>query len=176
MFSALSAHLGLSACANEAIVCPSGALVERAGNFSPTHPPTLTRPLETVPSETDTPRVGSPPPALLRGLAVSKSWCRLRNLHGCTLQRYRAQLHPPSYPCDAITHSDGNDAGRDCGFIGCPTGPRPSILQTSVLWNTPLHSWTGVASEAVNFLVPLSNKLPHLGVVGGYSDGQFSLL
>lgn len=39
-----------------------------------------------------------------------------------------------------------------------------------VLWNAPLHSWTGVASEAVAFLVPLSRYLPNLGLVGGFVE------
>ena len=39
-------------------------------------------------------------------------------------------------------------------------------MQANILWNAPLHSWTGVASEAVDFLVPLALRLPNLGLVG----------
>ena len=40
------------------------------------------------------------------------------------------------------------------------------LLLTSVLWNAPVHSWTGVAEEAVDFLVPLAAKVPHLALTG----------
>lgn len=35
-------------------------------------------------------------------------------------------------------------------------------LYTLVLWNAPMHSWSGVAAEAVNFVVPLTRETPHL--------------
>eukprot|EP00054_Salpingoeca_dolichothecata_P022049 m.143046 g.143046 ORF g.143046 m.143046 type:complete len:469 (+) comp24203_c0_seq1:316-1722(+) len=44
-------------------------------------------------------------------------------------------------------------------------------LQIEVLWNCPLHSWTGVASEAVDFVVPLASLLPNFGVTGGFVEG-----
>ena len=39
-----------------------------------------------------------------------------------------------------------------------------------MLWNAPLHSWSGTASEAMDFIVPLVAELPHLGLVGGCKD------
>jgi hypothetical protein len=39
-----------------------------------------------------------------------------------------------------------------------------------VLWNAPVHSWTGTASEAINLLVPLAPHIRGLGLVGGYDD------
>lgn len=38
-----------------------------------------------------------------------------------------------------------------------------------VLWNAPLHSWTGTASEAVDLLVPLARRVRQLGLVGGWA-------
>lgn len=45
-----------------------------------------------------------------------------------------------------------------------------TVAESEVLWNAPLHSWTGVAAEAVEYLMPLSAVLPNLGLVGGYVD------
>ncbi|KAK3285037.1 hypothetical protein CYMTET_7340, partial [Cymbomonas tetramitiformis] len=49
--------------------------------------------------------------------------------------------------------------------------PKAAVLHdVLVLWNAPLHSWTGVASEAMNFLVPLADSVPGLALVGGYVE------
>eukprot|EP00039_Didymoeca_costata_P018146 m.332278 g.332278 ORF g.332278 m.332278 type:complete len:477 (+) comp16915_c0_seq1:238-1668(+) len=58
-------------------------------------------------------------------------------------------------------------SGPQCEFPDCT---EDEIIYSEILWNTPLHSWTGVASEAVDFLVPLASRLPNLAVVGGYSQ------
>lgn len=56
--------------------------------------------------------------------------------------------------------------GLSCAMAPCEDdGPRGvGTLYTEVLWNTPLHSWTGVASEAVDFVVPLADRMPNLAV------------
>ncbi len=43
---------------------------------------------------------------------------------------------------------------------------RPLKLDVEILWNAPVHSWTGVAEEAVDFVVPLANHIPRLGLAG----------
>eukprot|EP00041_Stephanoeca_diplocostata_P037284 m.1402026 g.1402026 ORF g.1402026 m.1402026 type:complete len:549 (+) comp25009_c0_seq26:146-1792(+) len=48
--------------------------------------------------------------------------------------------------------------------------PLNDTLYSLVLWNAPMHSWTGTASEAIDFVVPLSSVLPNLALVGGYSE------
>ncbi|EDQ91879.1 uncharacterized protein MONBRDRAFT_23116 [Monosiga brevicollis MX1] len=42
-------------------------------------------------------------------------------------------------------------------------------IQARIIWNAPVHSWTGIASEAVDFLVPLAKRIPLLGLTGGYT-------
>jgi hypothetical protein len=62
--------------------------------------------------------------------------------------------------------------GADCKMELCV---EDGMLYTEVLWNTPLHSWTGVASEAVDYLVPLADRLPNLvreRVQGSRGRGQ----
>eukprot|EP00040_Diaphanoeca_grandis_P008129 m.44001 g.44001 ORF g.44001 m.44001 type:complete len:487 (+) comp19547_c0_seq1:158-1618(+) len=51
----------------------------------------------------------------------------------------------------------------------CVTSPT-GRLESQVLWNAPMHSWTGTASEAVNFVVPLSDTISNLNLVGGYEN------
>eukprot|EP00038_Savillea_parva_P012404 m.204452 g.204452 ORF g.204452 m.204452 type:complete len:515 (-) comp22520_c0_seq1:158-1702(-) len=48
-------------------------------------------------------------------------------------------------------------------------------LYTLVMWNAPLHSWSGVAAEAVNFIVPLKQgPLPNLALVGPHEHDYVS--
>jgi hypothetical protein len=49
-------------------------------------------------------------------------------------------------------------------------GRGEALRDLFVLWNAPVHSWTGTASEAINLLVPLAQHVPGLGLVGGYDD------
>lgn len=49
-------------------------------------------------------------------------------------------------------------------------GRGEALRDLFVLWNAPVHSWTGTASEAINLLVPLAPHVPGLGLVGGYDD------
>jgi len=69
---------------------------------------------------------------------------------------------------------EGGGAGRIRGDVprtslAPPPRSGPSPLESLlVVWNAPMHSWSGVASEAVDFLLPLADKLPHLALVGGY--------
>lgn len=37
------------------------------------------------------------------------------------------------------------------------------------MWNAPLHSFTGIASEAVDLIVPLARRNKHLGLTGEWS-------
>ena len=39
-------------------------------------------------------------------------------------------------------------------------------VNITVLWNTPIDGWTGVADEAVEFVVPLTSHVRKLGIVG----------
>lgn len=52
-------------------------------------------------------------------------------------------------------------SGSDCRMAPCVDD---GLLYLEMLWNTPLHSWTGVASEAVDYVVPLADRLPNLAV------------
>jgi hypothetical protein len=42
-----------------------------------------------------------------------------------------------------------------------------STLEARIIWNAPIHSWTGIASEAVDFLIPLAELAPNLELTGG---------
>eukprot|EP00051_Salpingoeca_urceolata_P011791 m.146491 g.146491 ORF g.146491 m.146491 type:complete len:480 (+) comp17255_c0_seq1:213-1652(+) len=79
---------------------------------------------------------------------------------------------PPATCADDIhVCSDGAIVGRtlpSCSF-SCPLFEHQG-LRTELLWNAPLHSWQGVSSEAVDFLVPLSALLPNLALVGGWAE------
>jgi hypothetical protein len=62
---------------------------------------------------------------------------------------------------------------RDPGGVGGGGGKRGaaaeeggegewSLQDVLVLWNAPVHSWTGTASEAINLLLPLAKYAPLL--------------
>eukprot|EP00045_Choanoeca_perplexa_P015785 m.203976 g.203976 ORF g.203976 m.203976 type:complete len:476 (-) comp17080_c0_seq1:33-1460(-) len=52
--------------------------------------------------------------------------------------------------------------------VDCAAAINSTKLEARILWNAPIHSWTGIASEAVDFLVPLEKLAPHLELTGGY--------
>eukprot|EP00037_Helgoeca_nana_P016485 m.155114 g.155114 ORF g.155114 m.155114 type:complete len:492 (+) comp23547_c0_seq2:451-1926(+) len=53
------------------------------------------------------------------------------------------------------------------GSLALSRRPESSMLYSLVVWNAPMHSWSGVAAEAVDFIVPLKlGMLPNLALVG----------
>ncbi len=50
-----------------------------------------------------------------------------------------------------------------------PTTVQFTVVDARVLWNTPIDGWTGVADEAVEFVVPLTEHVAILGIVGAFS-------
>jgi hypothetical protein len=82
-----------------------------------------------------------------------------------TLSPLILSLTPPRLPASpkSVCPAHNNNQGAQCRHV-CSTD---GVIRAAVMWNAPIHSWTGVASEAVDFLVPLARRLPELALVGG---------